>query len=320
MTAPPPVPFAAGSVSLRLYPHLELAPEAVVVELGRQAAAAVAAGFDGVMTSEHHNGFAGYLPNPVQAAGWLLEEMATGWGAPSPVLLGLRPPPIVAEEVAWLAARFPGRVGVGLAAGSLDSDFVALGVPKEGYVERFTEGLAAVSAMLSGRDSGPLGDDAAIRRCREHPVPVLSAANSPAAARRASACGTGLLFDSLASLERCRRLADVFRAAGGTGPVVLIRRVWLGERPVEDQARQVDVYRGYAPPGAQAHWRGDQVVAGRDAVAVAERLVAVLDAAGADALNIRVHVPGLGPAVVGDQIAALADVIGALRRLSGSGR
>src|SRR3954465_13920006 len=112
-------PFAPGSVSLRLYPHGDLPATRIVDVLREQAAASAAIGFDGVMTSEHHGGFAGYLPNPLQVAGWLLEAMPSGWAAPCPLLLPLRPPALVAEEVAWLAARFPGRVGVGLAAGAL---------------------------------------------------------------------------------------------------------------------------------------------------------------------------------------------------------
>ena len=112
-------PFAPGSVSLRVYPHLDRSAPEVVQELCAQAALAADCGFDGVMTSEHHGGFAGYLPNPLQAAGWCLDAMRRGWAAPCPLLLPLRPVALVAEEVAWLAARFPGRVGVGVAAGAL---------------------------------------------------------------------------------------------------------------------------------------------------------------------------------------------------------
>ena len=67
------LPFAPGSISLRLYPHGDLPALRIVEVLREQAAAAAHHGFDGVMTSEHHGGFAGYLPNPLQVAGWLLE-------------------------------------------------------------------------------------------------------------------------------------------------------------------------------------------------------------------------------------------------------
>ncbi len=118
---------------------------AIVDEMIGQAALAAEAGFDGVMTSEHHGGFAGYIPNPLQAAGWLLEAMAAGWAAPCPMLLPLRPPALVAEEVAWLAARHPGRVGLGLAAGSLVDDFEIMGLTKTDLTTRFADGLALLA-------------------------------------------------------------------------------------------------------------------------------------------------------------------------------
>ena len=67
-TAPAPaVPLAHGSISLRLYPH-DLGAVEQIDLLRAQAAKGVAAGYDGVMVSEHHAGFPGYLPNPTQLA------------------------------------------------------------------------------------------------------------------------------------------------------------------------------------------------------------------------------------------------------------
>src|SRR5207249_10995778 len=134
-------------------------------ELRMQASLAVQHGFDGVMTSEHHGGFHGYLPNPLQAAGWCLEAMPHGWAAPCPLLLPLRPPALVAEEIAWLAARFPGRVGIGVAAGSLQADFDIMGSTKDDLTRRFADGLVMVANMLSGRDAGRLAGDRAVHRC-----------------------------------------------------------------------------------------------------------------------------------------------------------
>jgi alkanesulfonate monooxygenase SsuD/methylene tetrahydromethanopterin reductase-like flavin-dependent oxidoreductase (luciferase family) len=306
-------PLAAGSISLRLYPHSDHSAEEVVRELRAQAALATQSGFDGVMTSEHHGGFGGYMPNPLQAAGWLLEAMPDGWAAPCPLLLPLRPPALVAEEVAWLAARFPGRVGLGLAAGSLQDDFDIMGVTKDDLTSRFASALAVVAGALSGTDPGPLAGDVAVARCRANPVPVVSAAMSHAAVRRAARLGVGLLFDSLSAPERIRALSGMYRQAGGDRPCVLIRRVWVGAPPRALVDQQVDRYRGYAAPGAQAHWRGEQLVAADDAGAVADELSAVTTESGADALNLRVHVPGVAPTTARDQIAALGDVVARLR-------
>ena len=68
--------FAPGSVSFRIYPHDLPAADAVAV-MREQARRAVEAGFDGVMTSEHHGGFAGYTPNPIQLSGWRTSTSAS---------------------------------------------------------------------------------------------------------------------------------------------------------------------------------------------------------------------------------------------------
>jgi alkanesulfonate monooxygenase SsuD/methylene tetrahydromethanopterin reductase-like flavin-dependent oxidoreductase (luciferase family) len=307
-------PLAAGSISLRLYPHTDLDPPAVIAELSAQAARGAAAGFDGVMTSEHHAGFAGYLPNPLQVAGWCLEEMATGWAAPCPLLLTLRPPALVAEETAWLNIRFPGRVGLGVAAGALRDDFEVMGLTMRGLAERFTEALEQVVAALRGDAPEPLARDAALMACREHPIPVISAAMGAGALRRAARLGVGILFDSMSSPERCRELSDAYRDAGGTGPCIAVRRAWVGEPPRERLDAQLDVYRGYTPAVAQAHWLTDEVVADTDPTAVADGLAAVIERAGIDALNFRVHVPGVTPAMAREQIDRIGhDVIPALR-------
>jgi len=307
-------PFARGSVSLRLYPHNDLPAPAIVDELRAQAALAAAHGFDGVMTSEHHAGFHGYLPNPLQAAGWCLEAMERGWAAPSPLLLPLRPPALVAEEAAWLAARFPGRVGIGVASGALQDDFAVMGLTMHRLADRFTEGLEALVGMLSGSDPGALADDPAIKACAEHPVPVISAAMGFTAVRRAAALGVGILFDSLSTPERCRELTDVYRGAGGTGPCIVIRRAWLGDPPRWHLEEQLSVYRGYTPLSAQEHWGGDEFVGGDDAAVVADGLIDAARRAGADAVNLRVHVPGVAPESAREQITNLGDaVVGPLR-------
>jgi alkanesulfonate monooxygenase SsuD/methylene tetrahydromethanopterin reductase-like flavin-dependent oxidoreductase (luciferase family) len=302
-------PFGRGSVSLRLYPHNDLPAPVIVDELRAQAALAADHGFDGVMTSEHHGGFAGYLPNPLQQAGWCLEAMATGWAAPCPLLLPLRPPALVAEETAWLAARFPGRVGLGVAAGALADDFTVMGVDMDDLGARFTAGLDALVGMLNGTDPGGLAEDPAIEACAEHPVPMVSAAMSGTAAQRAARLGVGLLFDSLSTPERCRELTDAYRGADGTGPCILIRRAWVGEPPREQVEQQLDVYRGYANESAQQHWKGEQLVDATDPTEVAERLADVAARAGADALNLRLHVPGVAPESAREQIGRIGNEV-----------
>ncbi|MTA45104.1 MAG: LLM class flavin-dependent oxidoreductase, partial [Actinobacteria bacterium] len=146
--------FANGSISLRLYPHNELDAISIVDQLCTQAAIAADVGFDGVMTSEHHGGFAGYLPNPLQTSGFQLASMSRGWAAACPVLLPLRPVAMLAEEVAWLNARFPGRVGIGVGSGSLPLDFEAMDIDQSTAVDVFKRDLPRLVEMLSGRELG----------------------------------------------------------------------------------------------------------------------------------------------------------------------
>ena len=148
--------FAPGSISFRLYPH-DLDAREMVEELRFQARLACGAGFDGVMISERHGGIVGNMPNPIQVAGWLAEA-APGWVAPCPVLVPLRPAALVVEEMAWLAARFPGRIGLGLGAGGHDLDYAMYGMDRERLVARFEQALAFIAGYLSG---APGGDDMA---------------------------------------------------------------------------------------------------------------------------------------------------------------
>jgi alkanesulfonate monooxygenase SsuD/methylene tetrahydromethanopterin reductase-like flavin-dependent oxidoreductase (luciferase family) len=301
-------------VSFRLYPHNDLPAPTIVEELRAQAALAAEHGFDGVMTSEHHGGFHGYLPNPLQAASWCLGAMVKGWAAPSPLLLPLRPTALVIEEVAWLAARFPGRVGLGVASGALPADFELMGLSMDGLATRFGDALEQVAGALDGRDPRGLADDAAVKACAEHPVPVVSAAMGFTAVRRAARLGVGILFDSLSTPERCRELTDAYRDAGGTGSCIMIRRAWIGEPPRENLDAQLKVYAGYSSRAAQMHWGGDELITHHEAAAVGDALADAAQRAGVDALNLRVHVPGVDPAAARKQIVLLgAKVVGTVR-------
>jgi alkanesulfonate monooxygenase SsuD/methylene tetrahydromethanopterin reductase-like flavin-dependent oxidoreductase (luciferase family) len=306
-------PFAPGSVSIRLYPHTDLQAGAMLNELVVQAAMALELGFDGVMVSEHHGGMAGYLPQPLQTAAIVLEHAPAGWVAAAPLLLPLRPTAVVAEEVAWLASRHHGRVGLGVAAGARDVDYSVAGISAADAVDRFKAELPRLVAMLRGEELGALDGDPALAACRQHPVPVLSAAMSVTAARRAARAGIGLLLDGISAPGRISSLTDAYRAAGGTCPAVLVRRVWIGSVQRHLVEAQRAVYEGISG----APFGDDQTVAATEPSEVAEQLRAVQVEAGADALNLRVHLPGMTPQDVRGQLEALAaSVVPALKERS----
>jgi alkanesulfonate monooxygenase SsuD/methylene tetrahydromethanopterin reductase-like flavin-dependent oxidoreductase (luciferase family) len=307
-------PFAADSISLRLYPHNELDAGGIIRELCDQAMLGLANGFDGIMTSEHHGGFAGYLPNPLQMSSFILEENQAGWVAPCPVILPLRPVAQLAEEVAWLDSRHPGRVGLGVAAGALPLDFEAMAVPFGEAVPLFKTGLPRIVDMLQGRNLGVLEGDRALLGCASSPVPVLSTAASTAAARRAAGCGAGLLTEGMSSVKRLRSFCDAYDAAGGTGPKVIIRRVWIGEPKTQLMADQRAVYQSYASDSRQAP--EDETIVATDPAELAERLYASCVEAGGDSINLRIHLPGITAAEARQQITELTgNVLPGLRKL-----
>jgi len=299
-------PFAKGSISLSVYPG-DLPPAAVVEDMRAQARLAEAVGFDGCMTSEHHGGFPNYLPNPLLAATWLLEATERIWAAPCPLVLPLRPVTQVVEDVAWTHHRFPGRVGVGVAAGALPVDFEMAGVPFEEMFARHRAALATLAAAFAGRAEGPLAAEPAVASLRGGEVPVVAAVQADKTVRRAADLGVGVIFDSIQAVERTRRLADAYVDAGGTGPRILIRLCWIGPRPTENVDAQMARYRGYASSRAQAQWGSDEYVVGADGAEVAQRLHDVLTRSGCDVLNLRVFLAGLAATAVHEQIAALGE-------------
>jgi hypothetical protein len=136
----------------------------------------------------------------------------------------------------------------------------------------------------------------------------VSAAQGPKAIRRAAEAGVGLLYDSMQTLDRMRELTDVYLDAGGTGPRIAIRRVWIGPPPKSAVDSQMDFYRSYAPKGAQAHWGdGQELIAGETGSQIAEGLCDVIRRGGCDAFNLRVHIKGVAGSEVDDQITRLGE-------------
>ncbi len=312
------LPFGPGSVSLRLYPHNELTAGHIVRELSAQAGLALRAGFDGVMTTDHQVGFAGYMAQPLQLASLLIAEHAgRAGGGRLPLLL-----PSSAQATASFVAeeRSPGstlaiRCAVALRRwylrGALPLDFEAAGVDQREAVDRFKAELPRLVAMLRGVDLGLLEADPALRACRSDPVPVLSAAVSVTAAVRAAQCGAGILMEGMSTPAALARLTEAYAEAGGSGPKVLIRRVWLGRVSSGLVAQQRAVYESYTPNNA---FGDDQTIASDEPADLVGRILEVVEEVGADALNLRVQLPGMSPEQVRDQIVRIGEtVVGPLK-------
>ena len=112
-----------------------------------------------------------------------------------------------------------------------------------------------------------------------------------------------------------RGLSDAYDEAGGTGPKILIRRVWIGGPPGEAVDNQLDIYRTYTTEGTMARWdQGANTVLAADGAEAAEQLHAEMAATGTDTINIRIHVVGLSPAYIRDQLELHGDLVERLKR------
>jgi alkanesulfonate monooxygenase SsuD/methylene tetrahydromethanopterin reductase-like flavin-dependent oxidoreductase (luciferase family) len=296
-------PLTHGSIFTVMNLHYGLGASAALEVLRLQARAAVDAGLDGVGLSEHHAGFPGYLPVPLQAAGLLLAELPRGFAAAMPVILPLWRTAGLVEEAAWLDARFPSRVVLGLAAGYQADDFTAFEVPFAGRFARFRSGFSSVAAALRG--------ESAVEHLRRDPAVMASVGrislvmntsglrNAEVAAR----AGAGISPTQLTE-EEYRALFAAYRAAGGRGPRVVQRWVFLGDVPA---AAVEALNRGYRSAPGDHRWMGTAPLIGpladRRPERLAERLVAWMRASDATALCVRFHLGPLEPAAVDEQIA-----------------
>jgi alkanesulfonate monooxygenase SsuD/methylene tetrahydromethanopterin reductase-like flavin-dependent oxidoreductase (luciferase family) len=218
-------------------------------------------------------------------------------------VLPLRAASQVAEDLAWTHFRFPGRVGVGVAAGALPVDFELAGVPFEEMFPRHRRATIELLGALNGTTDSPVNKDPAIAALRPGDIPAVAAVQAPATVRRAAGQGMGVLFDSLQTADRTRALTDAYREAGGTGATILIRRVWIGPPPTGNVEAQMDRYRGYTSERARTHWAADNgLVAGATGEEVADTLHRMLVASGCDTVNLRVFLAGISPPEVAAQI------------------
>ncbi len=307
-------PFEQDSIGIAVYLP-DLPADRAVAHLVNQAVIADRCGFDGVSVSEHHAGFPGYVPNPLLAAAWMLEATDRVWCGPVPLLLPLRNAMLVAEDLAWLAARHPGRVGAGVAPGYQESDFAALVV--DGFDERGTtheRHLGSLVALLRGHADGALVADFAMTQMGEHPVPLVSAAGSLTAARRAGRAQVGLLVDSMTSDERLHEMIGAYRAVGGSGPIVMGRRVWLGDPPRHLFDAMLDRYRSAGESSAWLAQTTSSSIAAGDPDYIATELADAARRIGATALNVRVYLPGVDPSQIDEQIEGVGEVVLPLAR------
>ena len=71
----------------------------------------------------------------------------------------------------------------------------------------------------------------------------------------------------------------------------------------------LETHNAMEPHATIAHWEGDQLVGADDPDVIVDGLADALARTGTDALNLRIHVPGVSPAAAREQISALGESV-----------
>ena len=160
-------------------------------------------------------------------------------------ILPLRHPLAVARATCTLQEVSGGRFRLGIGAGWLREEFVALDVPFESRGARLEEAVEVVRRAWRGGPFAYRGDHFAFDEVqitpRPTPVPLVLGGNSPRALRRAATLGDGWFSSGTPSLPEAIRMRDELsrlrdQTGRGTGPLPLLRadrrRRPGGRRPV----------------------------------------------------------------------------------------
>jgi len=205
-----------------------------LAQLTAEAEAADAAGLDVVMLPEHHQGMPVSYAAPLTLAAHLLARTTRITVATGVLVLPGHHPVHLAEQVTMLDNLSGGRFALGVGAGYQESDLAPFGVPLADRGAVLTETLTALGALLSKPRAGFDGKHVSFPpfRLRPRPLttprpPIWLGSWSRTGVRRAAALADGWIADPIRTVAEIADMAAAYRAAGGTGPVVVMRETWI---------------------------------------------------------------------------------------------
>ena len=222
------------------------APDEQARNLMEVAAAARAAGLDGLLTGDNH------AANPAYAATFsplptIARLMSVTGAMPVGVVL-LAPfyhPLLLAEQIGTLAAFAEGPLIVTFVLGGRPPQFLAFGMEERSRVGRLEEMVPVVRALLAGERVTHRGrhytvEGATISPLPRVPVEIWLGGTVPAAAERAGRLGDAWLTGQNATDEDLRRQLGVYREAAaraGRPPRPVLRRdIYVGASDEEARA------------------------------------------------------------------------------------
>jgi alkanesulfonate monooxygenase SsuD/methylene tetrahydromethanopterin reductase-like flavin-dependent oxidoreductase (luciferase family) len=210
------------------------------------AAAARAAGLDGLLVGDNHAVAAGYANcfSPIPS---IARMMAVTGDMPVGMVL-LAPfyePVVLAEQIGTLAAFSEAPFIVALALGGRAQAFESFGWEMRSRVGRLEELVTIIRALLAGELVTVRGRyhtvvNAQISPLPRSPVSIWVAGTVPAAAARAGRLGDGWLTGQNASTAELKEQLDIYcesaARAGRTPRPVLRRDIFVGESDADAEA------------------------------------------------------------------------------------
>ena len=222
------------------------APEEQARNLMEVAAAARAAGLDGLLTGDSHGASPAYAAtfSPLPT---LARLMTVTGDMPVGVVL-LAPfyhPVLLAEQLGTLAAFAAGPLIVTFVLGGRPPQFAAFGMEEKSRVGRLEEVVTITRALLAGERVTHRGryftlEGATISPLPRVPVEIWLGGTVPASAQRAGRLGDAWLTGQNATDEDLRRQLDLYREAatraGRPARPVLRRDIYVGASDAEARA------------------------------------------------------------------------------------
>jgi len=284
----------------------------------RMARHAERLGFESMWFAEHHHVYSGYLPAqfPVFAACAAVTERMRMCGGVT--LLPLNGSERIADGSAAMDAIAPGRLRLALALGYVEREFRAAGIDRRTRARLFESHLQQLLALPQER----VGN-----------TEFWVGAHKDAPIRRAARFGCPLYLQQIfdpAELRRIRNLWESeFQPHSHNRPCIgLLAPIWAhenGASVARARARWDSMGRHYAhhimTDVTDLSAAGIDMSAGETFVAgnchyIVDRLAALVERGGVDALFLFVQTPDAAEPEVADQLALLsAEVVPHLRRL-----
>jgi probable F420-dependent oxidoreductase len=213
-------------------------------------------GFDDVWVSDHvvqpagTKGLSPYLYDPVLTLAWAAANTQRVRLGTSVLVVPMREPVALANQLASLDALSKGRLVLGVGVGWCADEFDALGHDFASRGRRLDEALDMFHALWSDDPSSFTGRDRRFRDIRLLPkpcseIPIWIGGNSEAAYRRAVRSGNGFQLNA-ASAEETKKAVERLRS----------------ERP--EREFTISMRLDWDPLGVDASWLRDRVAAFAD--------------------------------------------------------